>query len=75
MLHLATRTPTLGVHMIAGHMCANRDTARLLLRVLTLRATQKLLAQLQELDLVVASWLSEFCSTHPPGAGDEVQRP
>lgn len=48
-----------------------RDTARLLLRVLTVRATQKLLAQLQELDLVVASWLSEFCSTHPPGAGDE----
>ncbi len=55
-------------------LCMSRDTARLLLKVLTVRATQKVLMQLQELDLHVAGWLSGFCSSHPPAKGDEVRR-
>lgn len=55
-------------------LCMSRDTARLLLKVLTVRATQKVLMQLQELDLHVAGWLSDFCSSHPPAKGDEVRR-
>jgi len=42
-----------------------------MMRILTARATQRLLMQLQELDLHVANWLSEFCSRHPPTGGDK----
>lgn len=41
-----------------------------MLRVLTARATQKLLLQLQELDLFVAQWLNNYCSEHKPMEGN-----
>ena len=49
------------------------DTAKIVARVLTSRAVQRLLIQLQETDLFVAHWLAEYCSSHPPMTGDKVQ--
>lgn len=49
-----------------------RDTSKIVLRVLTSRATQKVLCYLQETDLFVAHWLSDFVSRNPPIDGDKV---
>lgn len=48
-----------------------RDTSRLVARVLTARAAQKILLQLQETDLYVHRWFGEFCTENPPNQGDE----
>ncbi len=48
------------------------DTAKIVARVLTSRAVQKVLLQLQETDLFVAHWFSEYCSANPPMTGDKV---
>eukprot|EP00884_Botryococcus_braunii_P022409 jgi/Botrbrau1/8852/Bobra.50_2s0011.1 len=47
------------------------DTSKIVLRVLTSRATQKVLCYLQETDLYVAHWLSDFVSKNPPLEGDK----
>ncbi|CAL8461906.1 g1437 [Coccomyxa elongata] len=47
------------------------DTAKIVARVLTSRAVQKVLLQLQETDLFVAHWFSEYCSANPPMTGDK----
>ncbi|KAL4443759.1 hypothetical protein ABPG75_011496 [Micractinium tetrahymenae] len=44
----------------------DRETAALVLKVLTAKATQRLLLQLQELDGFKAQWLTNYCSEHPP---------
>lgn len=48
------------------------DTAKIVARVLTSRAVQRILTQLQETDLFVAHWLAEYCNSHPPMTGDKV---
>ena len=48
-----------------------RDTAAVVIRVITARATQKLLMQLGELDVHVASWLSNYVSEHKPLGGQQ----
>ena len=48
------------------------DTARIVARVLTSRAVQRILIQLQETDLFVAQWLADYCNSHPPMTGDKV---
>jgi hypothetical protein len=52
-----------------------RDTGAVILRVLTARATQKLLMQLSELDIHVSSWLSNYVSEHKPLEGNKVRAP
>jgi len=49
----------------------NRETATVLLRVLTARAVKKLLYQLQELDIIQAQWLNNYAAEHPPTTGNE----
>ncbi|KAK9834304.1 hypothetical protein WJX81_005155 [Elliptochloris bilobata] len=49
----------------------NRDTSRVVARVLTARAAQKILLQLQETDLYVHRWFGEFCMENPPNQGDD----
>lgn len=44
----------------------DKETSRIVLRVLTARSVQTLLIQLQELDICVASWMNNFCSENPP---------
>ena len=53
-------------------LCRGSDTAKIVARVLTSRAVQKVLLQLQETDLFVAHWFSEYCSQNPPMTGDKV---
>ena len=59
-----------------GHLmptcCGRRDTAAVVMRVITARATQKLLMQLSELDIHVASWLSNYVSENKPLEGNKV---
>ncbi len=50
-----------------------RDTAAVVIRVITARATQKLLMQLSELDIHVAGWLSNYVSEHKPLEGNQVR--
>jgi hypothetical protein len=45
------------------------------LRVLTSRATQKVLLYLGETDLYMAQWLSDFVARNPPLEGDKVRLP
>jgi len=52
--------------------CVCRDTAAVVIRVITARATQKLLMQLSELDIHVAGWLSNYVSEHKPLEGNTV---
>lgn len=49
----------------------DRDTADTLLRVLTAKATQRLLLQLQELDLHKAQWFNNYCSENAPSGGNK----
>lgn len=50
-----------------------RDTAAVVLRVLTARAVQRVLMQLQELDAIIAGWLHNFVADNPPSAeGSQV---
>ena len=49
----------------------SRDTARVLLRVLTARSVKLLLLQLHELDLFQAQWLNNYASENPPTEGDK----
>lgn len=55
--------------------CGCRETAAVVLRVLTARATQQVLIQQQELDLFVAQWLNNWCSSNPPMEGSAVGGP
>ena len=48
------------------------DTAKVVARVLTSRAVQRVLMHLSETDLHVAHWFSDYCSTNPPMTGDKV---
>ena len=57
---------------VLTHVAACSDTAKIVARVLTSRAVQRILIQLQETDLFVAAWLAEYCNTHPPMTGDKV---
>ena len=41
------------------------DTARIVARVLTARAVQKLLLQLNETDIYQARWLTDYCNGRP----------
>ncbi len=59
----------------AGSGTMHRDTGAVILRVLTARATQKLLMQLSELDIHVSSWLSNYVSEHKPLEGNKVRAP
>jgi hypothetical protein len=52
-------------------LCLCRETAKVLLRVLTARAVKKMLYQLQELDIVVAQWLNNYAADNPPTSGNE----
>lgn len=52
--------------------CSCSDTAKIVARVLTSRAVQRILIQLQETDLFVAHWLADYCNAHPPMTGDKV---
>ena len=49
------------------------DLARLVVRVLTAKAAQRLQAQLQELDLHKAHWFNNYMSAHSPSGGNEVR--
>lgn len=49
----------------------DKETAKVLLRVLTARAVKKMLYQLQELDIVVAQWLNNYAADNPPTSGNE----
>lgn len=49
----------------------DRDTAAVVLRVLTARATQRLLQQLAELDIHLCTWLSAYVSEHRPLDGNK----
>lgn len=48
------------------------DTAKIVARVLTARAVQKLLLQLNETDIYQARWLTDYASANPPMGGDKV---
>ena len=48
------------------------DTAKIVARVLTARAVQKLLLALNETDIYSARWLTDYCSANPPMQGDKV---
>ena len=50
---------------------ACRETATVLLRVLTARSVKKLISQLQELDMFVAQWLNNYAADHPPTTGND----
>jgi hypothetical protein len=50
----------------------HRETAAVILKVLTARSVKKLLWQLQELDLIVAQWFNNYCSENPPTGGNDV---
>lgn len=45
---------------------------QLMNRLLTARSVQRLIMQLQETDVRVSSWLSDFCSKNSPMEGDKV---
>lgn len=45
---------------------------QLVSRLLTARAVQRMLLQLQETDIGLFTWLSQFCSDNPPMEGDLV---
>lgn len=49
----------------------DRETAAVVLKVLTAKATQRLLFQLQELDIFKAQWLSNYCSENPPSGSNK----
>lgn len=49
----------------------DQETAALVLKVLTAKATQRLLLQLQELDVFKAQWLTNYCSEHPPSGSNK----
>ncbi|KAI8106453.1 hypothetical protein M9435_000997 [Picochlorum sp. BPE23] len=49
----------------------DKDTAKVLLRVLTARSVKRLLYQLQELDMVTAQWLNNYAADNPPTTGNE----
>lgn len=48
-----------------------RETAKVLLRVITARSVKLLLVQLQELDLFQAQWFNNYAAEHPPTEGDK----
>ena len=48
-----------------------RETAGVLLRVITARAVKLLLTQLQELDMLQAQWFNNYCAENPPTEGDK----
>lgn len=48
-----------------------QDTCRLVTRVLTARATQRVLMQLSETNLYASQWLESFASEHRPIDGDD----
>ena len=45
-----------------------------MLRVLTAKATQRVLYQLQELDLYKAQWFNNYVAANSPSQGDKVRR-
>ncbi|PSC71552.1 NAD+ synthase (glutamine-hydrolysing) [Micractinium conductrix] len=47
------------------------ETLALVLKVMTAKATQRLLLQLQELDLFKAQWLTNYCSENPPSGSNK----
>lgn len=49
----------------------DKETANVLLRVLTARSVKKLLYQLQELDVIVAQWLHNYAAENPPTTGND----
>jgi hypothetical protein len=48
-----------------------RDTAKVLLKVLTARSVQRLLYQLQELDMITAQWMNNYAADHSPMTGNQ----
>ncbi len=48
----------------------NSDTSKIVLRVLTARSAQRVLAQLGDTDLFVQKWFNDFLSENPPLKGD-----
>ncbi|KAI7844995.1 hypothetical protein COHA_001361 [Chlorella ohadii] len=49
----------------------DRETANLVLRVLTSKAAQRLLTQLGELDGYKQQWLHNYLAAHPPSEGNK----
>ncbi|GAB4817311.1 hypothetical protein N2152v2_004357 [Parachlorella kessleri] len=49
----------------------DQDTASVVLRLLTVRATQRVLNQLMEFDLLVAQWLNNYVAENPPSEGNK----
>lgn len=45
----------------------------MVLRVLTARATQQVLMELQEVDIFVCQWLNNFAADNPPTTGNKVR--
>ncbi len=59
------------VHLCNPSPTTHRDTRAVMLRVLTARAVQRTMMQLQQHHVIAANWLNHYCIENPPLGGDE----